>query len=662
VNPNKKWFIERSCQVHQDPAPFGGAMENFDPVRLAQMHADAGVELVTIAAFQGFCYYPSKFWRRDPRLTIADYTGSYLAELKKRGIAVFVYVGATNSKDVGDAHPDWRQQEEDFSGEEHSEMLCFNSPWRQLVGDVMAEIAEKYPIDGFFLDMFGFYRNCTCQYCVERYRRECNAEIPPGCKNWEETVERARYKRWQMKVCKETTEYLHKRVEAVRSDIKIGSNDGGATDKFVYGPAFKDHYLVQEGSMQSDAEDYWRNPLRAKYQLSDPQGRPLQFIITRFTVAWARHTLRSVNGLKYEASTIMPIGAVLSIGDTLYKDARVVEPVYNMIKECNNWMKKIRPWCFRGDYYAQVALYDGGRFYGVYTGGPYEQLSGAYRTLAENHITFDVINRVRLNNIGKYDLLVLERGDALGDEEIEALKKYVADGGNLIAFGNVGTWKMSWIIPNDNWLFEDIATLPLRVLKDSFVMETLPGAEVLAYMTNNKEKDSPFPEPAIMTSSEAKQQSKAIPAAIYNEHGKGKTVLFSALVAQAAWKDSYQLLQKLVANAVKKLLPEPVITTDLPKNSDVHIRVDGNELIVHVVHCSPSRPGAKNEFGVNVVDYDEILPIFDRTLTIRWPAKCTRVTNALTAEQMEFKQTGELVEVKIARIDMHGIFVLEFVC
>ncbi|MFH1614463.1 MAG: hypothetical protein ABIG61_05200 [Planctomycetota bacterium] len=109
--------------------------------------------------------------------------------------------------------------------------------------------------------------------------------------------------------------------------------------------------------------------------------------------------------------------------------------------------------------------------------------------------------------------------------------------------------------------------------------------------------------------------------------------MFSGLVAQAAWKDSYPLLQKLLTNAVKKLLPEPVVTTDLPKNSDVHIRVDGSELIVHVVHCSPSRPGGLSEAGVNVVDYDEVAPLFDRKISICWQGKCMKATDVLVDKE-----------------------------
>lgn len=673
------WFSRHSAQVHLDLHTFASmGVEGFgarcNPKEIARQLYESGIELVCVTAMSDYCIYPTKVSLQHPAFK-RDYLGEIIPELKERGLVVLVYVGATWNVPLAKVHPDWLQVDPEYKGDDPNIVLCLNSPWREHLGDIMAEITQLYPIDGFFLDMFGFYRTCHCQYCTERFRKECGKEIPTG--TFQETPGWVKYVRWQLKCCEEASQYLHRRVKEVRPGVKIGCNCAfGPLEKFTDGVLTEDDFLVVEGSMAREAWDYWRMPLRAKYYSSDPRHRPTQIISVRFNYNWADWTIRSAHESRYEASTVMTNGTTMSLGETMRFDARIIPPFYEMAKGYSDWVKNIRHWCYRGQAISEIGLYDGGRFYCTALNNVYDALCGTYRTLSEGHWTFDIIHRGLLDRLSRYSLIVLERGWALTDQEVEAVKQYVADGGLLITCGNTGcldgeynrrkTFPLEEVLgakiinpepfPEGYFLSLDenlrggIPDLPLRSRKESFLLEPLPDSRVIGkiYLPEKEEIINPMIE-----------EAKAHPGIIYHRYGKGATILFSSHIGQAAWLDSYFCLNQLLANAIRFLRPHKLVETNLTRNCEISIRQDGKRLILHIVNCSPLKPGSSRG-KTSIVHFDQTLPIFDIRIRLLWPAKCREVLEVFGNRRMDFEQEGNTVLLQIPRIDLHAIVVFEF--
>ena len=64
----------------------------------------------------------------------------------------------------------------------------------------------------------------------------------------------------------------------------------------------------------------------------------------------------------------------------------------------------------------------------------------AEQTLIQNRIPFDIIYDRHLANLSQYKVLVLANQDALGDDQIVLIRKFVATGGGLVVTGNTGLY------------------------------------------------------------------------------------------------------------------------------------------------------------------------------------------------------------------------------
>jgi hypothetical protein len=55
------------------------------------------------------------------------------------------------------------------------------------------------------------------------------------------------------------------------------------------------------------------------------------------------------------------------------------------------------------------------------------------QTLIQTKIPFDIISDRRLNDLGKYKVLILANQDALSDEQVNSIREFVRNGGGLVA-------------------------------------------------------------------------------------------------------------------------------------------------------------------------------------------------------------------------------------
>ncbi|MCP5120221.1 MAG: hypothetical protein GY953_56210, partial [bacterium] len=68
-------------------------------------------------------------------------------------------------------------------------------------------------------------------------------------------------------------------------------------------------------------------------------------------------------------------------------------------------------------------------------GRPYDATFLFEQALIENHVPFDVIFDDQLADLSRYRVLVLADQEALSDEQLEQVRKFVSDGGGLVATG-----------------------------------------------------------------------------------------------------------------------------------------------------------------------------------------------------------------------------------
>jgi GNAT superfamily N-acetyltransferase len=111
----------------------------------------------------------------------------------------------------------------------------------------------------------------------------------------------------------------------------------------------------------------------------------------------------------------------------------------------------------------------------------------------------------------------------------------------------------------------------------------------------------------------------------------------------------------LVANALKLLLPDPLVTHDGPSTLRVSVteQPDPKRWVVHLLHYIPERRGRLFD------TVEDVIPLHDLTVSVRTPAEVRAVTRGPDGDEVAHETRDGRVEVRIPRLDGHGLIALE---
>ncbi|HBG28836.1 MAG: hypothetical protein A2Y10_03640 [Planctomycetes bacterium GWF2_41_51] len=150
----------------------------------------------------------------------------------------------------------------------------------------------------------------------------------------------------------------------------------------------------------------------------------------------------------------------------------------------------------------------------------YDDLLGAYQSLLENHIQFDIIAEYQLQKkLEDYKLLVLAEQTYLEEATIAKIKSFVADGGHIIASGSTIAAGMEDVLGlNANWTKaapEQIDLSKQKLILDNVWQVNTANAEVVK-----------------------KYQDSNLPFVTKNVYGKGTAIYISGDIFKQYFKSS----------------------------------------------------------------------------------------------------------------------------
>jgi hypothetical protein len=179
ISPEKTYRM-MEWEFHTPP------QENFNINWEAAVKAarDAGAESMMFYSQDhwGYAFYPSQVAVRHPHLE-GDLFGNEVLLAKKHGMSVVCYYSLQFNNQNVLSHPDWGWVNE--KGEQQDlrwYITCLDSPYRQYVLGMMNEIFSRYEVDELFLDIFGIqfvlYHSqgrdpfCFCKYTEDAWDKE----------------------------------------------------------------------------------------------------------------------------------------------------------------------------------------------------------------------------------------------------------------------------------------------------------------------------------------------------------------------------------------------------------------------------------------------------------------------------------------------------------
>jgi hypothetical protein len=404
-----------------------------------RIHADG----VLLSAGGIVAFYPTKIplHHRSAWMGNTDPLGYLVKECRKKNRTVILRTDPhATRQDMYDAHPDYIAVTADGQKRRHWAnpdlwVTCALGPYNfNFMTSVNKEIMEFYQPDAIFSNRWGGHGVCYCEHCKKNFKVATGLDLPTVSEKFDATYQK--WTVWQTERLKELWFLWDAEIRKQKSTARFIPN--GFPDKLLTGK-------------------------HSDFFFADQQAR--RGVIPPWSNAKGAKELRGGLGMK-------PIIGIFSVGieeefrwkDSVQNDAEikiwVAEGVANGMKPCfvkfggnifdKRWMpavEKMYQGYYKNEKYlrntapmARVGLVYSEQTDRKYGGKPWQQRSmdhelGMYHALVEDHMPFEMVNDKLLDeeHLKPFKLLVLPNIAALSDEQCGQLKKFVENGGSLVA-------------------------------------------------------------------------------------------------------------------------------------------------------------------------------------------------------------------------------------
>jgi hypothetical protein len=693
-------------------SPFEDAKKVVDI--LVRSHANA-IRFPAITQHGNLTFYNSKIFPKHPGLGERDLLQELTDECRKHDIHMFPYnsLGYSIHPLIYRKHPDWALRRSDGT------FLNIRSKWPSWVGIVVClnnpgyaetyskackEIVSNYDVSGMYFDgpYWGPPEPCFCIHCKKAFFDKYGFEIPNNL-----VAENDSLRKYILAVRSRGYEYLmSKIVKQIKStrDIPI-----------VYNQAINtvDRYKVIElvdGAMVAelkrpivpeivDQSNYMDSLMSIKAGVSFGKATWCYFPIGPFNDFVTYNTPETMLfGLTELAHGATPIA------ETLYSYLHD-ETGLPAIKELFTHMEKNEELYFQYKPVPFIALPFSRQ--NVLNPVPkdfiwrdsdfYNHIEGAFKALSHTHKQFNIIfdEDININSLKKYAALYLANVACLSDDQIDAIKTFVMEGGGLIAtyqtslfdkegyqredFGLKDLFKASYKHIEDpkmvgvmgppvylhlskkHSVIEDNAKgklIPYQFTpqKPIIVCSVLKGGEVISniYLVSDDKTWSHFEEcfkPPISL-------KRGPPGIIASKYEKGRVVYIAPALDALYRARGFRIVRKLISNAVDWVTKnENPYKTSAPNCVITNLTEKGDTRALHLINYT----GNMHENPAYKVEW--VAPLNNILINARNPAgkKLSKVKLLTANKEISFKRKGNYATIKLPKLDTYECIKLKYI-
>ncbi|SFS55339.1 beta-galactosidase trimerization domain-containing protein [Paenibacillus sp. BC26] len=658
----------RFRQVHLDfhtSEAIPGIGGQFSKEQFQEMLRKGHVDSITVFSkcHHGWAYHPSEANERHPGLGF-DLLGAMIEAAHEIGVMTPVYISAGLDEKMARRHPEWlfRDQEERTSWVKHFMQpgyheFCMNTPYLEMLLKQIEEVVRGYDADGIFLDIVGV-RQCYCQYCVADLRRE--GKDP---RNAEDVL--ALGERTYAHYGKTVKELIH----GLKPGMPIFQN-GGHIRRGRRDLAELNTHLELE-SLPTGGWGYDHFPLSARY--SQTLGMPYLGMTGKFHTSWGEFGgYKHPNALRYETALSIANGARCSIGDQLHPDGIMDEATYELIGRAYREVEQKEAWCTDTVNVADVALLSL-EAVGVHkTTGQVDFTghsdAGAVRMLLEGKILFDVIDRDA--DFSGYKVIILPDEVLLGSQLAASLKRYLNNGGKVLATGRSGLKEDGsgfGLEFGARWLGEN--GFQPDYFRPAFEVQDLGRAAFIFYGKGQRIELEEGAGGAALGRREDPYFNRDVFTFCSHQHTPssrrdgGPGMVEGPDGIYIAWNvfEDYGtkgslILRETVLYALNKLLGgNKTIETSLPAQGIVTLQQQPAEgrYINHLLYATPVKRGN----GIEIIE--DILPVHATKVSLQLQEEVKNVYLAPQQTALSFVQEDGKLTYTVDRIDCHQMVVID---
>ena len=685
------WF-DRSMRwaqlafVENDP-------EKFDPDFWLNYFKRLHVDGVLLSAGGIVAFYPTNIplHHRSDWLGDADPLGYMVKECRKMNMSVILRTDPhATRQNMYEAHPDYIAVTADGSKRRHWAnpelwVTCALGPYNfEFMTKVNQEIMERYKPDAIFSNRWHGHGVCYCEHCKRNFKAASGQDLPTVTERLDPTYQK--WVQWQTDRLKELWFLWDGEIRKQKSTARFIPN--GFPDKLQTGK-HADFFFADQQARRGVIPP-WSNAMGAKELRAGLGMKPLVGIFSvgiEEEFRWKDSVQNdaeiriwvaegTANGMK---PCFVKFGA--NIFDKRWMNA--VEKMYQGYYRNERYLRNIAPMSRVGMVYSEQT----NRKYG---GRPWQQKSnehalGMYHALVEDHMPFEMVNDKLLDpeHLKSFKLLVLPNIAALSDAQCDLLKKFVEDGGSLVAtfetslydeegkarsnFGLSDIFGVSY----GNGIEGPMRNSYLRLKNDPKTKQfhpVLKGMEDVYRIVNSihRVKVTPktnFPSPVTLIPTYPDLPMEDVYPRVADtdvrelylrEVGKGRVAYFPGDIDRSFWQilstDHGQLLRNTIRWALNE---EPIVEVKSPGVVDVTVWMQKSSMTVHLVNLTNPMM-MKGPFR-------ELLPVkADVSINLPSTRKITAVHLLMAGTKPVYENKNGIITLHVPEILDHEIIGLDF--
>ena len=630
----------------------------FDAEVFARSLAEAHVNSVTCFSkcHHGMIYHDTQFEARHPGLS-RNLLAEQIEACHRHGIRVPIYISAGLDMFQSTRHPEWIELNDENRLDGASPLkagwqkLCFNSPYIEYVCAQTHEVLTTLPVDGLFFDIL-FQGPCCCRYCMKAM---AEAGVDPASRE-----QRLHFAANSLRHFRRRMTNL---IRAHNTDCTIFYNSGHISPDVRVTLDSYTHLELE--SLPSGGWGYDHFPATVRFART--LGVETLGMTGKFLKSWADFGgIKTQAALEYECFTALAEGAGCSVGDQLHPSGALDPATYQLIGAVYQSVAEKEPWCAGARPVTEIAVFTPEAL-GKHDGSVDTALAGAYHALISEHQQFDVVDQD--SDWSRYRVVLLPDKISLDDELAAKVNAYVRAGGGLILSHRSGADRET----EGRFVVDD---MPVRyqgegrycpdylavgdavgagVPPTQHVMyergveaELAPGAESLAevwwpYFDRTWEHFCSHNQTP-------PEKASGLPAIAR----KGRIVYFTHPVFGMLKRHGSHVYKRLIQNALRLLLPDPLVITNAPSTAHVTVlRQDAEKRhVVHALHYIP-----ENRY-TNLHTVEDVIPLQNLTLDLRLPAP-SRIYLAPRGESLPFDIRDGRLHITLPELRGHAMIVLE---
>ena len=654
------WFGNTYRLLHMDAhhGSFKEIYRDFDAEGTAQVLKEIGCQMVSFMAHDGPCYYPSKIGQPHPGLN-RDFVGEFTKALQTRGMKALVYVGAGSG-------------------------ICKSPEVDTVLIPMYREILESYDVDGFFVDgAFQPYLGafCDCDYCRERFAREVGGELPEN----DDAPNAFAYRRWQNRHMDEFMDRVYRAMAAIKPGVVILNNHVWVTRHPVTPPPYVSH-ICWDTPVPLQGCYAWNFSFEARYlaTLTDVLPEITWSCMNVSSHDWVDYELRETEAFMQECAIMLAGCGRTYLSFNPYPSGNPAPALMEAFGEVNRRTQEVEPFVEGCRPVKDVAVLLSADSvwskapivpHAGWTPSPaYHSVAGAHKALTEGHVQMLMPNsEVFEKTIHEYLAVVLADQPILNEAEVEAIRRFVHDGGALLATCATGT-RDTENAPLDDFALADV--LGVRCLEpsgteNSYLRTTRKDEEygipaydipvVGPYMriettTAETRVELVPPYEGIKSGTAPPAESPEGPGVTINSYGQGKAIYCGANLFSAYYQQDTPVLRKLalwMLGLVHPAASRTLVLENAPITVEVFYNQRGDERLVHLINYS----GDKREVGVPQTQ--DFVVVHGIRVRVRMAGEPARITRVPSGDAVAFTYRDGWVSFDAEPLEIHEVYRIE---